>query len=212
MKAWGADVVEHGADFDLAREEAEQRAAEDNAEFVPSFSRDLIRGVATGAFELMTACPNLDLIYCPIGMGSGICSLIQVRNLLGRNTKIVGVVSAHADAIAQTFETGLLASTTTAHTFADGVATRIPNIAAVDTIREGVDRIVRVTDNEVAEAIRKLYRCTHNIAEGAGATAYAAACQEKEKIRGRRVAVMLTGGNIDKDWLVQVLSGRTPEV
>ena len=212
MKAWGAQVEEFGSDFDAAREEAERRAASGEGEMVPSFHEDLIRGVATYGHELMTAVADLDAIYCPIGMGSGICSLVQVRDLLARRTQIIGVVSAHADAIALTIEGSAIVNTETAHTFADGVATRVPTPDAVDTIRRGVERIVRVTDDEVASAIRMLYRCTHNVSEGAGALACAAASKERTLMQGKRVAIVLTGGNIDRSWFVQVLSGQTPKV
>ena len=212
MRAWGAEVEECGADFDLAREEAERRAAAGEGALVPSFHSDLVLGVATYAHELMTSVTDLDAIYCPIGMGSGIAGLVSVRDLLGLRTQIIGVVSAHADAMAQTFSGDVMVRTETAHTFADGVATRVPNPDSVDIIRNGVERIVTGTDNEVASAIRRLYRCTHNVAEGAGAAACAAAYQERERMRGKRVAVILTGGNIDCAWLLQVLHGETPKV
>lgn len=212
MRGWGADVEEFGDDFDLAREEAARRAAAGEGEFVPSYCEELVRGVATYGFELMQALPDLDTIYCPIGMGSGICGLVQVRDLLGLKAHIVGVVSAHADAMAQTFESNTVITTESANTFADGVATRVPNPDALDIIRKGVERIVRVTDDEVAEAIRMLYTCTHNIAEGAGAASCAAAFQERGLLKGKKVAIILTGGNVDKDWLIQVLNGGTPTV
>ncbi len=212
MRAWGAQVVEFGADFDAAREEAGRRASAGEGEFVPSFHEDLIRGVATYAHELMTSVNDLDVIYCPIGMGSGIASLVAVRDLLGIRTQIVGVVSAHADAMAQTIAADGIVSTETANTFADGMATRFPNQEAVSIIRQGVERLVRVSDDEVASAIRRLYRCTHNVAEGAGAAACAAAYQERQQISGKRIAVILTGGNIDRAWFVQVLNGETPKV
>ena len=212
MRAWGAEVEEFGVDFDVAREEAGRRASVGEGEFVPSFHKDLIRGVATYGYELMTSVTDLDVIYCPIGMGSGIAGLVTVRDLLGIRTEIVGVVSAHADAIAQTIAGDVVVSTETANTFADGVATRVPNPESVSIIRRGVERIVTVTDDEVACAVRRLYRCTHNVAEGAGAAACAAAYQEREQMRGKRIAVILTGGNIDRAWFVQVLNGETPKV
>jgi threonine dehydratase len=192
----------------VAREEAARRASNGEGEFVPSFHEDLIRGVATYGHELMTSVTDRDVIYCAIGMGSGIASLVAVRDLLGLPTQIVGVVSAHADAMAQTIAGNALISTETAKTFADGVATRVPNPDTVSIIRRGVEQIVTVTDDEVASAIRRLYRCTHNVAEGAGAAAY----QERERMLGKRIAVILTGGNIDRAWFVQVLGGETPSV
>ena len=145
-------------------------------------------------------------------MGSGIVGLIKVRDLLGLRTQIIGVVSAHADAMAQTIASGDTVITDSANTIADGVATRMPNPAAVEAIQAGVERIVTVTDDGVADAIRRLYRCTHNIAEGAGALACAAAYQEREKIRGKRIATILTGGNIDREWFLKILNGETPTV
>ena len=212
MRGWGANVEEFGSDFDVAREEAERRAEKGEGMLVASYHQDLIVGVATYGLELMQAVPDLDLIYCPIGMGSGISSLVAVRDLLDHPAHIVGVVSENADAMATTFESGQLTTTETANTFADGVATRVPNGAAVDTIRRGVERIVRVSDDEVAAAIRILYKCTHNVAEGAGAAAFAAAFQERQHLRDKKIAAILTGGNIDLPWLQAVLRGETPKL
>ena len=204
MQAWGATLEVFGDDFDAARAEAERRAAEGEAEMVPSFHNDLILGVATYGLELMTAVADLDAIYVPIGMGSGICSLIRVRDALGVRTDIVGVVSDAADAMARSVEQGRIVETATANTLADGMACRVPHPEAFAEIQRGAARIVRVSDAEVAEAIRLLYRATHNVAEGAGAAACAAAALERA--RGGRVAVILTGGNIDSDQLADILS------
>ena len=211
MRAWGAEVEEFGVDFNAARDEAERRANSGEGEFVPAFHEDLVRGVATYGHELMTGVPDLDVIYCPIGMGSGIAGLMQVRDLLGCRTRIIGVVSAHADAVAQTIAGGTIVSSESANTFADGVATRVPHPEAIEMIRRGVERIVTVTDDEAADAVRRLYRCTHNVAEGAGALACAAAYQERAGLRGQRTAVILSGGNIDRSWFVEVLRGKTPD-
>ncbi len=208
MRAWGAQLEVTGKDFDLARHAAEQAAAEGRGELVPSFHDDLILGVATYGLELMTAQPDLDTIYAPIGMGSGICALIRVRDLLGLKTEIVGVVSSHADAMARSLEAGRIIHTETALTFADGVATRMPNPQAFEEISRGAARVVRVSDDEVAEAIHLLYRTTHNVAEGAGAVACAAACQER--LVGKKIGVVLSGRNIDAQVFMQVLSRRTP--
>ena len=212
MRSWGATVDVFGDDFDGAREEAMRRSQTLDGEFVPLFCQDLVKGVSTYAYELMQSLPDLDLIYCPIGTGSAICSLIQVRDLLGRRTGIVGAVSENADAVARSVECGSIVTTETANTFADGVAARMPNAEAFNLIRKGVERIVRVSDGEVAEAIRTIYSCTRNIAEGAGAVSCAAALKESDLVRGKQVAVILTGGNIDKDQLVDVLCGRTPQI
>jgi len=154
MRALGAELVEHGVDFDVAREEAARLADELGYAMVPSFHPELVRGVATYALELFEAVRDLDCVYVPIGMGSGICGLIQARNLLGLKTEIVGVVSSAADAYAQSFEQGRIVTTATADTFADGMACRVPHPQAFALVREQAARIVRVTENEVAEAMR----------------------------------------------------------
>lgn len=210
MRAWGAELVVHGADFDEARVEADARAAQYGLEFVPSFHPALVRGVATYALELFEAVSDLDTVYVPIGMGSGICGVIGVRDLLGLRTEVVGVVSDAADAMARSFETGTVTETDSALTFADGMACRVPDPTALAAIRRGAARIVRVADAEVADAMRAIYRASHNVAEGAGAASYAALLKERDRQRGRRVAVVLTGGNVDAAVLATVLRGETP--
>lgn len=212
MEGWGARLVVHGADFDESRMEAARLAEAQGLTFVPSFHPLLVTGVATYALELLRAQPDLHTVYVPVGMGSGICGLIQTRDLLGLGTEIVGVVSAHAPAYALSVAEGRVVETRSAQTFADGMACRVPNADAVDIIRRGAARLVQVTDDEVAEAMRVMYRATHNVAEGAGAAALAALHQEAARQRGRRVAVVLTGGNVDTHVLATVLAGATPEV
>ena len=212
MRAWGAELEVFGPDFDTARQEAERRAKLGMGEIVPNFHDDLILGVATYAAELFEHCPPLDAVYVPIGIGSGICALMRVRDLLELPTKIIGVVSTHADAIARSFQSDRVETTASARTFADGLATRIPNPAALEEIRRGADHIVCVTDDEVAAAIRLLFRTTHQIAEGAGATACAALMQERDHWQGRNVGIIMTGGNIDAAWFAEILQGRTPQV
>ncbi|WP_079230592.1 threonine dehydratase [Pseudomonas putida] len=207
MRALGAELVEHGVDFDVAREEAARLADELDYDMVPSFHPELVRGVATYALELFEAVGQLDCVYVPIGMGSGICGLIQARNLLGLKTEIVGVVSSAADAYAQSFELGRIVTTATADTFADGMACRVPHPDAFALVREHAARIVRVTDSEVAEAMRIYHETTHNTAEGAGAAALAALLQERERQAGKRVAVVLSGANVDRGRYAQVLAG-----
>src|SRR3954469_1427420 len=206
MRALGANLVEHGEDFQLAREEAERCAARDGLEPVPSFHADLVMGVATYALELLRAAPDLDVLYVPIGQGSGICGCILARDLLGRRTEIVGVQSTEAPSYALSFAAGTVVTTETSNTLADGMATRVPVLEALAIIREGASRIVQVTDKEVAAAIRAYWTDTHNIAEGAGAAALAGALQDKPKIRGKRVGLILSGGNIDFDlfnrWII----------
>ena len=208
MRALGAQLVEHGADFDLARAEAARLAQVRGYESVPPFHPDLIRGVATYALELFDAVAALDCVYVPIGMGSGICGLIQARDLLGLRTEIVGVVSTEADAFAQSFEQGRIVTTATANTFADGMACRMPLPEAFEIIRQGAARVVRVSDAEIASAMRIFHEDTHNTAEGAGAAGLAALMQERERQQGRKVAVILSGANIDRERYAQVLAGR----
>ncbi|MDZ3993390.1 threonine dehydratase [Pseudomonas sp. Teo4] len=207
MRALGAELVEYGVDFDVAREEAGRMAAELGYTMVPSFHPELVRGVATYALELFEAVQELDCVYVPIGMGSGICGLIQARNLLGLNTEIVGVVSSAADAYAQSFEQGRIVTTATAETFADGMACRVPHADAFALVREHAARIVRVDDSEIAEAMRLYHETTHNTAEGAGAAALAALMQERGKQAGKRVAVVLSGANVDRERYAEVLRG-----
>jgi threonine dehydratase len=190
MRAYGAELIEHGADFDEAKQHAERIAAERGLSFAPSFARDLVLGVATCGYELMSAWPDLDTIYVPIGLGSGICGQIGARHALGRTTKVVGVVAERANAYRQSFAAGLPVPTQSARTFADGMAVRVPDAAALATIRHGAERIVEVSEDEIAEAIRILFTDTHNCAEGAGAAALAALIKERERLQGRRAAVI----------------------
>jgi threonine dehydratase len=206
MRAFGADLVEHGEDFQSAREEAERRARLGGLEFVPSFHPDLVLGVATYALELLRKAPDLDVLYVPIGQGSGICGCILARDLLGLATEIVGVQSTEAPSYALSFAAGTVVTTESSHTLADGMATRVPDADALAIIRKGASRIVQVTDDEIRVAIRAYWTDTHNLAEGAGAAALAAALQEKPKIRGKRIGLILSGGNIDFDlfnrWII----------
>jgi threonine dehydratase len=207
MKAFGANLVEHGDDFQAAREEAERRAMRDGLEMVPSFHPDLMLGVATYALELLRAAPDLDVLYVPIGQGSGICGCILARDLLGLKTEIVGVQSTEAPSYALSFAAGTIVSTNSSNTLADGMATRVPDADALEIIRKGASRIVQVTDDQIAAAVRAYWSDTHNLAEGAGAAPLAAALQEKPKLRGRRVGLILSGGNIDfelfRRWVMQ---------
>jgi len=199
MRAFGAELVEHGEDFQAAREEAERRAQFAGLHMVPSFHPDLVLGVATYALELFRSAPDLDILYVPIGQGSGICGCIMARDLLGLKTEIVGVQSTEAPSYALSFAAGEIATTATSNTRADGMATRIPDADAFALIRKGASRIVQVTDDEVGQAIRAYWTDTHNLAEGAGAAALAAALQEKGRLGGKRVGLILSGGNIDFD-------------
>ncbi|ABD56106.1 threonine dehydratase [Jannaschia sp. CCS1] len=212
MRAFGAEVIEFGDDFDEARMEAIRVAEAEGLFLVPPFNEAIVRGVATYAWELLSAVPDLDTIYVPIGCGSGICGTILARDALGLRCKIVGVVSENAPTAKLSVEAGELIETDSAQTFADGMAVRMPVREAFDIYSRGAARILTVSDAEVAEAIRVYYRDIHNLAEGAGAAPLAALMQEKEAMQGRKVGVILCGGNIDTEWFVTVMSGGIPEV
>ena len=210
MAGFGAELIVHGRDFDEARQRAMELAGERRLHYLPSFDPLLVKGVATYALEFFRAVPDLHTVYVPIGMGSGICGLIAVRDLLGLSTEIVGVVAATAPAVALSFEAGHPVPTNSAHTFADGMACRDPNPEALAIIAKGAARVVRVDEDEIAEAIRLFWAATHNVAEGAGAAPLAALLQERERMAGRRVGLICSGGNIDTDVLRTVLEGCTP--
>ena len=210
MAGFGAELVVHGRDFDEAKERATALAGERGLHYVPSFDPLLVQGVATYALELFRAVPDLDTVYAPIGMGSGICGLIAVRDLLGLRTEIVGVVAAAAPAVALSVEAGRPVRTNSAATFADGLACRDPHPEALAVIARGAARIVRVAEDEIAAAIRLFWAATHNVAEGAGAAALAALMQERGRMQGKRVGLICSGGNIDTAVLRTVLEGHTP--
>lgn len=197
IRALGADLIEHGVDFDAAKAEAIRRAEADGLCLAPSFHRDLVLGVATWALELFRAAPKLDALYVPIGLGSGICGAILVRDLLRLDTRIIGVQSAGAPAYARSVAAGHPVEIDSADTFADGLAVRVPDPTALGIIRAGAERIVTVDDAEIADAIRAYWTDTHNLAEGAGAAALAAVLREAAQVKGRRIGVTLSGGNID---------------
>jgi threonine dehydratase len=206
MRAFGARLIEHGEDFDAARIEAARLAEAEGLEFAPSFARDLVMGVATYALEFLRGAPPLDVLFVPIGLGSGICGCILARDLLGLSTEIIGVQSVGAPSYALSFAAGHVVTTPKAETLADGMATRMPDADALAIIRRGAARIVTVTDEEVAAAIRAYWQDTHNLAEGAGAAPLAALMQERATLRGARAGVVLCGGNIDldlfRDWVL----------
>jgi threonine dehydratase len=212
MKAFGAELVVAGKDFDESRAIAEQIQHERGYHFIPAFHRELVRGVATYALELFTAEPDLDVLYVPIGMGSGICGAITVRDLLGVRTEIVGVVAEEAPAFALSLAEGRPVPTGSAATFADGLACRDPQPQPFGIIVGGVGRIVAVSEDEIAEATRIYYTATHNVAEGAGAAPLAALLKERERCAGKRAGLILSGGNIDAPVLARILSGETPSV
>jgi threonine dehydratase len=212
MRAFGAELVVHGADFDAAKDHAGVIAQREGLHFLPSFHKLLVMGVATYALELFRAVPKLHTVYVPIGLGSGICGVITARDLLGLETEVVGVVSEHADAYARSFEAGRVETTPSALTFADGMAVRQPNAEALAIIKTGAARILRLSEHEIAEAIRVYYTDTHNLAEGAGAAPLAGLMREREAMRGKRVGVILCGSNIDRPLFQTVLGGGVPAV
>ncbi len=209
MRAFGGTLVETGHDFQAARETAAAEAERDGLHMLPSFDRDLVEGVASYPAELFRAVPDLDAVYVPVGLGSGLCATLAARDALSPGTEVVGVVSTEAQAYKLSFEAGRPLSTNSADTLlGDGMACRVPEPAAVALINEGAARIVAVSDAELAEAMRTYYACTHNIAEGAGAAALAALAQERGRQAGRRVAVMLCGANVDATLFRRVLAGE----
>jgi threonine dehydratase len=206
MRAWGAELVEHGRDFDEAKEHAASLARSEGLESIGPFHPELVAGVGTYAFELFSAVSDLDAVYVPIGCGSGICGLIAWRDALGLRTKIVGVVSENADCYARSFAAGRPIETATANTFADGMAVRVPVPAALEIIRAGAERIVRVSDDEVKAAVRHYYSDTHNLVEGAGAAPLAALLKDADRA-GAKFAVIASGGNIDREAYIAALGG-----
>lgn len=199
--ALGAELIVHGHDFQEAVEHAKRLAHERGLFAVPSIHPWLIEGVATYAAEFHEDVPGLDVIYVPIGMGSGVCANIAVRDLIGANTEIVGVVAENAAAYALSYEAGEVVTTPHAQTFVDGVACRTPDPLAVEMILDGAARVVRVPEDHAEHAISLLYRATHNLPEPAGALALAAARLERERNVGKRIGVIFSGGNCDFDVL-----------
>ncbi len=205
MRALGAELVEHGHDFQAALEHAEGLAAARRLTMLPSFHRWLVEGVASYGLELFRALPDLDAVYVPIGLGSGICGTIAARDALGARAEIVGVVAENAPAYALSFAAKAPVSTNSADTLADGMACRVPAAEAVARINRGAARIVRVSEAEIKAAMRAYFTDTHNVAEGAGAAPLAALLQERQRMRGKTVALVLSGGNIDLALFRQIL-------
>jgi len=209
MEAFGGKLVVAGRDFDEARAIAGRIASERDYHCVASFDRALVLGVATYAYELLTDWPDLSRVYVPVGMGSGICGMIAGRDLLGLRTEIIGVVADNAPAFALSLACGHPVSTNSANTFADGLACRQPQAEPFAIIRKGAAQIVRVSETEIAEAVRVIYTDTHNVAEGAGAAPFAALLKQREALQGKRVAIVLSGGNIDISVFTRLLHAET---
>jgi len=208
MRALGATLVEYGHDFQAALERSRELAEERGLLFVPSFAPELVRGVASYALELFRAAPPLDRVYVPIGLGSGICAVLAARDALGLATEVVGVCAEGAPAYALSFAAGRPIPTESAVTMADGMACRVPVPEAVEMIVRGAARIVTVSDAEIRSAMRALFSDTHNVAEGAGAAPLAAALREFRVNAGKRIALVLSGGNVDRDVFARVLAGQ----
>lgn len=207
MRAFGARLIEHGRDFDEAVPHAAALAEAEGLAFVPSLHPLLVRGVATSGMELLTEAGELDAVYVPIGLGSGALAMVSAREALGLKTEIIGVVSERADGYARSFECGEVVTTESADTFADGLAVRVPHPDALSAIRRHLARVVRVSDAEIEAAIRHLASDAHQMAEGAGAASLAALLAERDRMRGKRVGVVQSGGNIDRVRLARILGG-----
>lgn len=207
MRALGVRLIEQGDDFQASLEHARELAANESLHFVSSFHPSLVTGVATYSLELLQAVRDIDVVYVPIGLGSGICGMLAARDALGLATEVVGVTSSHARAYAESFSAGEPREAPVSTQLADGMACRVAEPAALRIILEGVDHIVEVSDAEVAAAMRLLFEATHNVCEGAGAAALAAAMQERARLAGRRTAVVASGGNVDRAVFRAVLEG-----
>ncbi len=210
MKAFGANLVVHGHDFQAAAEYAMARSEEDGLTMVPSFHHCLVEGVGTYAMELFTNAPDLERVYVPIGLGSGICGVISARDALGLKTKIYGVVMETAPAYSLSYNAGKPVSTNSADTIADGMACRVPIPEAVETIIKGAEDVVKVSDEEVKHAMRVYFTHTHNVVEGAGAAPLAALLKDRESLRGTRAGVIVSGGNVDLSIFQSVISEQDP--
>ena len=209
MRSFGARVIEFGSEFQEAKEHAQDLAERDGLHMLPSFHEDLVAGVASYWLELFRAQPDIERVFVPVGQGSGFCAAVAARQALGHKTRIVGVVSAHALAYKLSFAAGTSVESPVTTVIADGVACRVPDPASLATVLEFADDVVSVTDDEVARAMRLYYRSTHNLAEGAGAAALAAAMQLKETplVKGRILGLPLTGGNVDAELFRRILQG-----
>ena len=206
MRALGVSLIEHGVDFQAAYEFAQGLAVERGLAMVPSYNAPIVRGVATYCLEFLRGAPELDTVYVPVGMGSGVCAMVAARDALGLKTKVVGVVSSGAPAYRLSFEAGRKIEHPVTTVLADGLACRVPNEEALGVMIAGVERMVLVSDDEVAEAMRTFFTCTHNVAEGAGAASLAALLQEREAMGGKRIGVTLCGGNVDAEVFARVLA------
>jgi len=206
MKALGAQLIEHGHDFQAAREHAQAIALERQAHMVPSYHPALVLGVATAWWEFFRAVPDLDRVYVPIGLGSGACAALAAKQALGHPVQVIGVISAHATTYADSFAAGQVVEAPVSTLLADGMAVRRADPNALAILKVGLERCVMVDDSRIAQAMRDLYTDTHNLAEGAGAASFAAAWSEKEQLQGLKVGTTLCGGNVDSATFCSVLN------
>jgi len=205
MRAQGANLIEYGDDFQESKEHAQKLAAERGWHFVPSYHQNIIKGVATYWLEFFSAVPNLDVVYVPIGQGSGICSCAAVRNGMNLKTRIVGVVAEGAPGYALSFAAGRKIEASVTTLLGDGMACRTPDDASLSIVLENVDHIVQVSEDEMRQAMKIFFTDTHNVAEGAGAAGLAAALKEKSALPGKRLGLVISGGNVDHDVFADVL-------
>jgi threonine dehydratase len=205
MRGQGANLIDFGNDYQAAREHAKKLANDQNLHFVPAYRRDIVKGVASYWVELFSAVPDLDVAYVPIGMGSGISAGCAVRNGMGLETKLVGVVSEGAPAYALSFAAGRKIEAPVTTIIADGMACRLPDDEPLEIMRQNVDHVVLVSDDEIRRAMKTYFTDTHNAVEGAGAASLAAALKEKAALKGKRVGLILTGGNVDHEIFARVL-------
>jgi threonine dehydratase len=205
MRAQGGDLIEFGVDFQEAKEHAQELAGKHGWHFVPPFHRDIVTGVATYWLEFFSKVPDLDVVYVPIGQGSGISACCAVRNGMNLKTRIVGVVPEGAPAYALSFEARRKIAAPVTTLLGDGMACRVPDDAALEVVFENVDRVVQVSEDEIRQAMKIYFTDTHNVVEGAGAAGLAAALKEKQVLAGKRVGLVITGGNVDFEVFARVL-------
>jgi threonine dehydratase len=206
MRSLGAELVEHGSEFQEALEYSRELAVKEGLHAVPSFHPWLVRGVATYGLEMFRSVADLDAVFVPIGLGSGFCGIAAAREALGLKTKIIGVVSEHAPAYALSFQQRQFVEQPSTTRVAEGVACKTPNAEALEHVMRHVHEIVTVNDEEAITAMREIIQSTHNIAEGAGALAYAALKKQRDQWQGKRVACVLTGGNASIAMIARALA------
>ncbi len=205
MRALGAELIEYGHDFQEALVHARERAARDGLHMLASFHDDLVCGVASYALEIFRSHDDIDTVYVPIGLGSGVCGTMRARDAMASRADVVGVVAENAPCYARSFASGSPVTTNDCDTIADGMAVRVPHDKAVSEINAGAERIVTTSENDIRAAMRHYFTDTHNVAEGAGAAPLAALLRERERMAGRKVVLVLSGGNIDRDLYSRIL-------